>query len=112
MTSAGRSDAAYGNQTKEGRRRLGYVISLVLSSIRGPCRLLQLAPKFIGELVNRGLGGDAYALSEMREHVALLREFYAPFVDLSLRMEGLADYRLGTVGSSLGLVASPPASAE
>ena len=38
---AGRSDAARGGQTKECRRRSGYAIGLISSSLREPCYLLQ-----------------------------------------------------------------------
>ena len=41
ITLAGWSDAAYGDQTKEGRRRLGYVIRKASSTLRGPCREIQ-----------------------------------------------------------------------
>ena len=42
-------------------------------------------------LVKSILGGEVYASGEMIDHVALLREFYAPFLDASPGMVGLGD---------------------
>ena len=41
MSTAGWSDAAYGDQSPEGTRHLGYVVGLMSSTLHGPCRILQ-----------------------------------------------------------------------
>ena len=61
----------------------GYVVGLMPSTLSGPRHVLQCASKFTSKLVKSSLGGDAYAFSEMKDHVALLREFYAPPTDMS-----------------------------
>ena len=40
MALAGRSDAAYGDQSSLGNCRLGYVIGLLSSTQSGPCRII------------------------------------------------------------------------
>ena len=81
-TSAGRSDAAYGDQTKERRCRLGYVIGRVSSTLLGPRHLLGRESKFARNLVKSKLGGEVYASSEMMDHVALPQDCYAPLADV------------------------------
>ena len=39
MTLAGWPDAAYGDQSAEGKCRLGYVIGWMSSTLKGPCRI-------------------------------------------------------------------------
>ena len=75
---AGWSDAAYGDLSQNGKCRLGYLIGIMSSSLTGPCHVLQWTSKFTRKPVKSSLGGEAYAFSEMIDHVALLREF--PFV--------------------------------
>ena len=82
------SDAAYGDQTKEGSCRLGYVIGLLPPSQRGPCHLLQWPAKSTSKLVRSSLGGGVDAFSEMVGHVALSRDFHGLIVDVSPRMAG------------------------
>ena len=41
--------------------------------------------------MDSSLGGEEYASSEMIDHVALSREFYAPFVDLLPGMVSVAE---------------------
>ena len=48
----------------------------------------QKKPKIPRKLEEGRSGGQVYALSEMTDHVALLREFYAPVANLSPRMAG------------------------
>ena len=45
---AGRPDAAYGDQSAEGKCRSGYVIGLASSSLNGPCHILRRASRFTG----------------------------------------------------------------
>ena len=47
--------------------------------------------KFTRKFVKRSLGGEVYAYSEMADHVSLLREFYAHFLDLPLGLVGSED---------------------
>ena len=76
-TFVGRPDAAYGSQTSEGRRRLGYVIGLVSSTPRRPCRVLQSASNFARERARGCFGGQVYVFSQIVDHMNLLREFRA-----------------------------------
>ena len=82
LTLVGWSDAAYGKLSEDGRCRLGYIIGLMSSSLSGPCHILQWTSKFTRKLVKSSLGGEVYAFSEMVDHMALIREFYTPFVGL------------------------------
>ena len=91
LTLVGWSDAAYGKLSEDGRCRLGYIIGLMSSSLSGPCHVLQWTSKFTRKLVKSSLGGEVYAFSEMVDHMALIREFYTPFVGLSPGMVGLED---------------------
>ena len=70
---------------------LGYLIGIMSSSLTGPCHVLQWTSKFTRKLVKSSLGGEVYAFSEMIDHVALLREFYAPFSHISPGMVGMED---------------------
>ena len=83
MSPVGWPHAAYGDQPSEGKYHLGYVIGFTPSALSEPCHLLRLASKFARKLANSSLGGEVCAFSEMSDHVTLLRDFYAPFADLS-----------------------------
>ena len=83
MTLAGWSDAAYGDQSADGKCRLGYLIGLMPSSPLAPCHILQWISKFTRNLVKSSIGGDVYAPGEMDAHVTLLREIYEHVVELS-----------------------------
>ena len=61
------------------------------SSLTGPCHVLQWTSKFTRKLVKSSLGGEVYAFSEMIDHMALLREFYAPFSHISSGLVGTED---------------------
>ena len=91
MSIVGWSDAAYGDLTKTGKCRLGYLIGLMSSALSGPCHVIQWTSKFTRTLVKSSLGGEVYAFSEMVDHMALLREFYARFSRISPGMVGLED---------------------
>ena len=41
MALGGWSDAGYGDQSTIGKRRLGYVVELMYSALRGPCHIIQ-----------------------------------------------------------------------
>ena len=58
------------------------------STSSGPWHTLQWASKFARELVKISLGGEAYALSEMVNHLMSLGDFAEPFVGLDLSMAG------------------------
>ena len=75
----GRPDAAYSDQSTEGKRRLGYVVGLTSSTPRSPCRILQWTSKFTWEFVKSILGGEVYAPSEMADYMMLLRVFFGTF---------------------------------
>ena len=87
----GGSGAANGGPSQEGFCRLGYVIVLMSSFLSGPRHVLQWTSKFTRKLVKSSLGGEVYAFSEMVDHMALIREFYAPCVELPPGMVGLED---------------------
>ena len=90
-TLAGWSDAAYGDQSTSGKRRLGYVIALISSTLRGQCRIIQWASKFTRKLAEGSLGGEVYAFSEMSDHMSMLREFDKHFLDMSPGKVGFED---------------------
>ena len=69
----GWADAAFGDQLAEGKFRLDYVIGLMSSTQRGPRHILQRASKFARKMVKSSLGGEVYALSDMADHMLLLR---------------------------------------
>ena len=56
-TMVGRPDAAYGGQATEGKCQLGYVVGMTSSTLKGPRRIFQWAPKFTRNMVNSSLGG-------------------------------------------------------
>ena len=91
MTLAGRPDAAYGDQSSLGKRRLSYVIGLTSPNPCGPCHLIQLTSKFTRKLAKSSLGGEVYAFSEMVDHMSMPREFYGHFTDLYSGMAGMED---------------------
>ena len=81
----GWSDAAF------GRCRLCYIIGLMSSTLTGPVRILQWASKFTRKHVKSSLGGEIFALSEMRGHMERIREFYAVLGREKIRSYGLID---------------------
>ena len=91
LSLVGWSDAAYGDLSQNGKCRLGYLIGIMSSSLSGPRHVLQWTSKFTRKLVKSSLGGEVYAFSETIDHVALLREFYAPFSRLSPGLVGMGD---------------------
>ena len=91
MTIVGWSDAAHGDQSAMGKRRLGYVFGLMSSTLRGRRRIFQWTSKFTCKLVTSSLGGEVYAFSEMAGHMSMIREFRAHFLDLSPGMAALED---------------------
>ena len=73
LSLAGWSDAAYGDLSRNGKCRLGFLVGIMSSSLTGPCHVLQWASKFTRKLVKSSLGGEVYAFSEMLDHMSLLR---------------------------------------
>ena len=76
MTLAGWSDAAYWDQSAEGGCRLGYVIGLMSSTLKGPRRISPWVSKFSREVAKCSPGSGVYALSEMVDHMLLLEDFF------------------------------------
>ena len=70
-------------QTKGGRRRSGYLIGILPSSHRGPCRTLRRPPKFTRKVARGSLG------VEMMDRAALFRGFPANLLDPFPGMAGL-----------------------
>ena len=91
LTLAGWSDTAYGDQPSTGKCRLGYVIGLTPSTLRGPCRIIQWTSKSNRKMVKSSLGGESYAFSGIMDHMSTLREFYGRFLDIRPRMVGFED---------------------
>ena len=91
MTLAGWSDAAYGNTTRMGKCRLGYIIGVTSSNFCGPCHIIQRAPKFARKLVKSSLGREVYAFSEMLDLMSMLRGFYGHFAGSNPGLIGLED---------------------
>ena len=91
MTLAGWPDAAYGGQLAGGKRRLGFAIGLVSSTLKGPCHTLQWASKFTRKMVRSSLGRGVHTLSAAAEHMLLLTDFSGPFEGLNPGVAGLED---------------------
>ena len=87
----GWSDAAFGTHTQDGRCRLGYIIALMSSTLTGPVHILQWASKFTRKRVKSSLGGEIFALSEMWDHMEMIKDFYAPLGHAEIRSYGLID---------------------
>ena len=89
MTLVGYSDTAYSDQSTMGERRLGYVIGLMSSTLRGPYHILQWTSKFTRKSVKSWLGVEVHAPSEMAGRKSMLREFFAHFMDVCPGMAGM-----------------------
>ena len=90
MARVGWSGAAYGDKSTMGKRRLGHVIGLMSSALRGPRHIIQWTSK----LAKSSLSGEAHAPSEMADHMAsreMLRGLYAHFLNLPPGKVGLED---------------------
>ena len=61
MSLAGWSDAVRGDQSAEGRCRLGYVIGLMSSALYGPCHIFRRNSKFTKEWTKSSLGEEVFA---------------------------------------------------
>ena len=68
---AGRSDAAYRGQTKEGRCRMRCAIGLASSTLRRPCHIIRRPSEFARKPETTGSGGVVCASSETLDRVAL-----------------------------------------
>ena len=80
-----------GDQPTMGKCRLAYVVGLMSSTLRGPRNIIQWTSKFTRKLVRCSLGGKVYVSSEMADHMSMLREFYAHFMDPGPGMVGFED---------------------
>ena len=89
MSLIGWSDAAYEDQSTEGKWRLGHMVGLTSSTLSGPCHLLQWTSEFTRKLEKTGFGGEVYALSEITDHTLLSRDCYRPPAGLDPGMAGL-----------------------
>ena len=85
---AGWPDAASGDKSSEGQRRLGLVIGLMSSALGGHCHLLSWTSMFTSNLGKSRWIGEAHSISAMIDRMALLREVYAPREDRSPGMIG------------------------
>ena len=91
MIMVGWSDAAYWDQSTEGKCRLGYVIGLTSSTLKGPRHILRQTSTFTRKMVKSSLSGEVYALSETVDHTLLLEDFYGPFAGRTQGMVGPED---------------------
>ena len=71
---------------------IGYVIGYVMFPLpRGPFHIIQWASKYARKSVKSSLGEEVYALSEMVDHMSLLRECFAHFTDAPPGVAGIED---------------------
>ena len=91
MTLVGWFDAANGGQATEGKCRCGYMVGLMLSTLKGPCHIWQWTSQFARKMAKSSLGGEVYARSEMVCRILLLKDFYGPFDGTKSGVVGLED---------------------
>ena len=91
LTLDGRSDAADGGQTREGRRLAGYIYALLASSPRGPVHVIHWSSRFTRRTVKGSLGRALYAFCGMVDHMELSRESFTPSWDAAAGTVGLED---------------------
>ena len=77
VSFAGWSGAAYVDQSPEGRRRVGFVIGLMSSTLNGLRRISRRASLFARQWVKKSVGGGVFEFSEMIDHVSLPGKSYA-----------------------------------
>ena len=85
------SDAAFGTHLQDGRCRLGYIIALMSSTLTGSAHIPQWPSKFTRKYVKSSLGGEIFALSDMRDHAEMIREFFTALGHEKIRSYGLID---------------------
>ena len=61
------------------------------SSTTGPCRISQRTSKFPRRLGRSSLGGEVYALSDMVDHMTLMRDLFGPLGDSALEVARLKE---------------------
>ena len=76
-TLAGRLDAAYGDQSTMGERRLGNITGLMFPTLRGPCHIILWTSKCPRKLVKSSLGVEVYAFCDMLDRTSMIRGLYA-----------------------------------
>ena len=81
-TLVGWSGAAFGDQSAEGKCRLGHVVGPMSSTLSGPCHTPQWTSRITRNLAEGILGGEVYAFSDMIGRMPFLREYYGLAVDL------------------------------
>ena len=91
MTLVGWSDADYKGQSTDGKCRLGCVLGLMSSTLKGLCRILQWTSTFTREMVKSSLRGEVRTHTGMAGHMLLLQEYYEPFDGLNPGAVGLED---------------------
>ena len=66
------------DQPTEGKCRSGHVIGLTSSTLKGPRNILQQRSKFTRKMAKSSLGGEVHALSEIADHMLLLKDYHGP----------------------------------
>ena len=84
----GWADAVFGDQSAEVRCRPGHVIGLTFHSPNGPRHIIHGVSKFTRMSIKSSLGGAVCAHGDMVDHMALIRDFFEPYVGLSLGVIG------------------------
>ena len=100
LSIVGWSDVAYGDQSAEGKYRLGSAIVLTSSTLRCPRHMPKRTSEFTRKSADSSLGGEVYGISEMVDHMSPPREFYEPFADSTPGMAGIED--CGSLFTHLG----------
>ena len=91
MSLAGWSEAAFGDQSTEGKCRLGYVVGPMSSTLKGPRHISQWTSKLTKKVAKSSLGGEVYALRETAGHMLLGKVVYEPFGGMNPGLAGLGD---------------------
>ena len=83
------SDAADGNQAEKRRCRLGSLIALPPSALRGLCHVPHWSSCSVSWAVKRSLEGEVYAFGELVDRMDIKWGFYTSFLDVALGMVGM-----------------------
>ena len=87
----GQSNAVHGDQSTEGKCRVGFTLGALSPTSSGPRRMLQWTSKFPRMLGKSSLGAEVYAHSETAGHMSPLKDLFGPFDGLNLGAAGLED---------------------
>ena len=91
LTLAGRSDAAYRNQSTARRRHRGRLAGNLPWAREGARHNLQLPPRFKGKVAKGSSEGEVYALSEILDCMGVLRDSFSAFVGNLLGRERIGE---------------------